>query len=239
MFWYVNSAFKILQIMLYLYLLLFTIFVPLALTWDKKVQFYKQLKSLFISIFFVGFIFIVWDIFFTKYSVWGFNQDYLLGISFFSLPIEEILFFVIVPYACVFIHDTLNTYWPIKNSKIDKKGFIILLLIINVWLVKNFNSETYYTTSVTISLCVTIILLLPLKNEDLAELFRTYIVVVIPFLFVNSVLTGFFTDSPIVWYNNDNNLAIRFGTIPVEDFIYNFSLIIPIILIRDMIQNKK
>jgi len=225
--------------MLYLYLLLFTVLVPLSLTWDKKVQFYKQLKSLFISIILVSSIFIIWDVFFTKYGVWGFNQDYLLGLSFFKLPIEEILFFIIVPYACVFIHDTLNTYWPIRYSKIDKKGFIIALVILNVWLVKVFNEQAYYTTSITISLFVTIILLLPLKSEYLAQLFRAYGIVIVPFLFVNGVLTGFFTDEPIVWYNNNNNLGIRVGTIPVEDFIYNFSLIIPIILLRDLIQNKK
>lgn len=225
--------------MLYLYLLLFTIFVPFVLTWDKKVQFYKQLKSLFISITIVGVVFIVWDVFFTKYGVWGFNQDYLLGLSFFKLPLEEILFFIIVPYACVFIHDTLNTYWPIRDSKIDKKGFIVALIILNVWLIKIFNDQAYYTTSVTLSLFVTIILLLPLKSEDLAELFRTYFIVIIPFLFVNGVLTGFFTESPVVWYNNDYNLGIRIGTIPLEDFIYNFSLIIPIIVIRDILQNKQ
>ena len=225
--------------MLYLYLLIFTLFVPLLLTWDKKVKFYKQLKSLSISIFIVSFIFVIWDIFFTKYSVWGFNNDYLLGLSFFKLPIEEILFFIVVPYSCVFIHDTLNTYWPIRASKINKKVFIVLLVVLNVWLVTIYSKETYYTTSVTISLFVTIILLVPLKSHDIAALFRSYFIVLVPFLFVNSVLTGFFTETPIVWYNDTNNLGIRIGTIPLEDFIYNFSLIIPIILIRDMFLNKK
>jgi lycopene cyclase domain-containing protein len=225
--------------MLYLYLLIFTLFVPLLLTWDKTVKFYKQLKSLFLSIFVVSFIFIVWDVFFTKHGVWGFNSHYLLGLSLFKLPLEEILFFIVVPYACVFIHDTLNTYWPIVDSKVDRKAFIILLVILDIWLLKMSGYETYYTTSVTISLFVTIILMLRLKSENLAQLFRTYFIVLVPFLFVNSVLTGFFTENPIVWYNDVNNLSIRVGTIPLEDFIYNFSLIVPIILIRDKLQNKK
>ena len=139
----------------------------------------------------------------------------------------------------MFIHDTLNTYWPIRASKINKKVFIVLLVVLNVWLVTIYSKETYYTTSVTISLFVTIILLLPLKSHDIAALFRSYVIVLVPFLFVNSVLTGFFTETPIVWYNDTNNLGIRIGTIPLEDFIYNFSLIIPIILIRDMFINKK
>ena len=225
--------------MLYLYLLIFTLFVPLLLTWDKKVKFFKQLKSLSLSIFIVSVIFIIWDVFFTKYGVWGFNNEYLIGLSFFKLPIEEVLFFIVVPYACVFIHDTLNTYWPIREAKINKKVLIGLLVILNVWLVVVYSNETYYTTSVTISLFVTIILLLPLKSNDLSALFRSYVIVLVPFLFVNSVLTGFFTETPIVWYNDANNLGIRIGTIPLEDFIYNFSLIVPVILIRDIFHNKK
>lgn len=225
--------------MLYLYLLIFTLFVPLLLTWDKKVKFFKQLKSLSLSIFIVSVIFIIWDVFFTKYGVWGFNNEYLLGLSFFKLPIEEVLFFIVVPYACVFIHDTLNTYWPIREAKSNKKVLIGLLVILNVWLVVVYSNETYYTTSVTISLFVTILLLLPLKSNDLAALFRSYVIVLVPFLFVNSVLTGFFTETPIVWYNDANNLGIRIGTIPLEDFIYNFSLIVPVILIRDMFLQKK
>lgn len=225
--------------MLYLYLLIFTLFVPLLLTWDKKVKFFKQLKSLSLSIFIVSVIFIIWDVFFTKYGVWGFNNEYLLGLSFFKLPIEEVLFFIVVPYACVFIHDTLNTYWPIREAKINKKVLIGLLVILNIWLVVVYSNETYYTTSVTISLFVTILLLLPLKSNDLAALFRSYVIVLVPFLFVNSVLTGFFTETPIVWYNDANNLGIRIGTIPLEDFIYNFSLIVPVILIRDMFLQKK
>ena len=52
-------------------------------------------------------------------------------------------------------------------------------------------------------------------------------------------LLVFFTENPVVWYNNDFNLGIRIGTIPLEDFIYNFSLIIPIIVIRDILQKKR
>lgn len=68
-----------------------------------------------ISILVVGSIFIIWDVYFTKRGVWDFNRKYLIGLDIFGLPIEEILFFVCIPYACIF------TY---KSLKYFKKGYI-------------------------------------------------------------------------------------------------------------------
>ena len=48
----------------------------------------------------------------------------------------------------------------------------------------------------------------------------------IPFFIVNGVLTGTGIEGNIVWYNDDQNLGIRLGTIPIEDTAYAFSLIL-------------
>src|SRR5687768_13787782 len=95
---------------IYLYLNLFTIFFPFVLSFDKRVQFYKNWPFLFPAIIVNALIFIAWDSTFTRIGVWGFNPGYLLGIYLFGLPLEEILFFITVPYACVFIYETLNAY---------------------------------------------------------------------------------------------------------------------------------
>ena len=52
--------------------------------------------------------------------------------------------------------------------------------------------------------------------------FITYFVHLVPFFIVNSILTGTFTDKPIVWYNNTETLSVRIGTIPLEDFFMLF-----------------
>ena len=95
---------------IYLYLNLFTIFFPFVLSFDKRVHFYTYWKFLFPAMAVNALIFIFWDSYFTSIGVWSFNPDYLLGIYLFGLPLEEILFFITVPYACVFIYETLNAY---------------------------------------------------------------------------------------------------------------------------------
>ena len=95
---------------LYLYLNIFTILFPLLLSFDRKVTFYKNWPYLWPAIILNAALFIIWDELFTQAGIWGFNEEYLVGIYLFNLPLEEVLFFITVPYACVFIYECLNAY---------------------------------------------------------------------------------------------------------------------------------
>jgi lycopene cyclase domain-containing protein len=70
--------------------------------------------------------------------------------------------------------------------------------------------------------------------------FITFLIILIPFAIVNGILTGSFIDEPVVSYNNDENLGIRLGTIPIEDVGYAFTMILmSIVLITKFEKNKK
>jgi len=88
---------------LYLYLDIFTLAAPLLLSFDKKVAFYKSWKYLFPAILIMAVFFIAKDVIFAAYGIWSFNDDYLIGFRLLGLHIEEWLFFIVVPYARVFI----------------------------------------------------------------------------------------------------------------------------------------
>src|ERR1700761_1345965 len=102
----------------YTYLLidLLTLLFPLLLSFDKKVAFYKTWKYLWRGVLLTGIFFIVWDVLFTRLGVWSFNDAYILGIRIGGLPIEEWLFFIVVPYACAFIYSCLLAYLPIGKK---------------------------------------------------------------------------------------------------------------------------
>ncbi|MEZ5022048.1 MAG: lycopene cyclase domain-containing protein [Chitinophagales bacterium] len=55
------------------------------------------------SIPLVAIFFMAGDIFYTQLGVWGSNPSYHLPFGIYNLPIEEISFFLVVPYACIFI----------------------------------------------------------------------------------------------------------------------------------------
>lgn len=64
------------------------------------------------------------------------------------------------------------------------------------------------------------------KTNTISSFFLTFLIILVPFIIVNGILTGSFIENEVVWYNNDENLGIRFFTIPVEDFAYAFSMIL-------------
>ena len=199
--------------------MLLSISYPFIRSFENKISFYKNWKALALAITLMMMIFISWDVIFTNLSVWSFNDKYILGYKLLSLPIEEWMFFVCVPYSCIFIHEVLNYFFPLKEIRINiyrwNFWFALMLIVIGFvcW------SKMY--TCVCFIFTGLFLLFLQAKNTQLiAEIYRTFIVSLIPFFIVNGILTGALTDEPIVIYNNLQNTMIRIITIPIEDFVY-------------------
>lgn len=211
---------------LYLSLLFFSLIVPLSLSFDRKLQFYKSWKFLFPSIFAVALFYLVFDAYFTKIGVWGFNSLYHLNMPVAGLPLEEWLFFIAVPYACIFLHESLTLYFPRFRLNNNLSKALTSVLILSLSAVIAFNPGKAYTVYISGTVIVALIFALFDKTNIIQYYYLTFMVILIPFLAVNAVLTGSFIDQEVVWYNNAENLGIRFLTIPVEDFGYAFSLIL-------------
>lgn len=171
-------------------------------------------------------VFIPWDVIFTINGIWGFNSDYFLGFKILSLPLEEWLFFICIPFACVFTHYALLLYFPnLKLNKVATKAISISLVLI-LFILALTNYDKWYTL-VNFSLAIPLTWLVYKYNPQLLQhFFLTFLVMLIPFFIVNGVLTGSWIDNQVVWYNNAENLGIRMGTIPVEDSIYAYSMIL-------------
>jgi len=224
--------------LLYLIIIILVFFFPFILSFDKKVHFYKRWRFLIPSIILSMLIFIPWDIAFTDLQVWGFNPLYLKGLYFFNLPVEEVMFFIVVPYACVFIYDCLK-YYQVKNYLIKNEVYISLFLSTAFIVIGLLFNDRLYTT-VTLLLTASLILLnqFVFRLNFLSYFYQAYLLMFIPFLVVNSILTGSFIPEEIVWYNNIDNLNLRIFTIPVEDIVYGFMLILLNLTFYNTLQQK-
>lgn len=171
-------------------------------------------------------VFIPWDVIFTINGVWGFNSDYFLGVEILSLPFEEWLFFLCIPFACVFTHYAVLLYFPnLKLKKVTTKTISISLVLI-LFVLALVNYDKWYTL-VNFSLAIPLTWLVYKYNPQLLQHFLlTFLVMLIPFFIVNGILTGSWIDNQVVWYNDAENLGIRIRTIPVEDSIYAYSMIL-------------
>lgn len=223
---------------LYLYIDLLTLAGPLLLSFDRRVHFYKHWKALAAGILIMMLIFIPWDIAFTNEGIWGFNERYLTGISLFNLPLEEWLFFLVVPYACVFIYACVLSYFP-KVSGTSKLFFgAARLFALSLIALGAMNYGRLYT-SITFLMAGFYILYHTYKRSHYLRAFIVaYLISLIPFLIVNGILTGSGIDGEIVWYNNNHNLGIRLVTIPIEDTVYSLLMLLITTHVFEVLKKK-
>jgi len=232
MFWHARSSSQILQKInmkyLYLWLNLGSFIVPFLFSFHPRLQFYKKWKSLGMGILIMMAVFIPWDILFTQNGFWGFNEAYTTGYSFLNLPIEEWLFFICIPYACLFTHYSILALFP-KLSLAKQTVEIIYVTLIATLVVTLWYYFNHWYTLVNFSYGIIVLgLIYNFRRQLLQTFFPTYLVILIPFFIVNGILTGTGIDGQVVWYNNAENLGIRMFTIPVEDVIYNLGMLLTV-----------
>jgi lycopene cyclase domain-containing protein len=224
--------------MTYLWINLFSIAVPLIFSFHPKLRFAALWRAWLPAILLPAIAFIIWDVWFTGLGVWGFNPAHLSGVYLLNLPIEEWMFFFCIPYCCLFTYHALKIFHIEIPEPFASKS--ILGLGILVFSTALFNVDKWYTATAFFTATGLIGLLYFSKNNLFWKNFLpAYLVIyAIPFLIVNGLLTGAGLTEPIVWYNNSENLGIRVITIPIEDFIYGFSLYLSNVFLFEIFANK-
>lgn len=223
---------------LYFWIILGTIVGPLALSFDKKVAFYKQFLPVSIAVVCIGIPFLVWDSLFTSRGIWGFTPAYLSKIYIGNLPIEECLFFLVVPFACVFIYEVLKAYFP-NYKGLKTAHCFAFALTLSGFVFGIMNIHNWYTASACI---IAAFLTIKLYFIDRTPWYKNfvfmYLVALVPFVIVNGILTGAVTENPVVWYSEEHIMGIRIITIPFEDLYYNYCMLLPIVAIFEKVKVK-
>lgn len=223
----------------YLYLMILSLFFPLILSFDKKIHYISSWKYLLAVFLWISTLYIIWDVYFTRWQIWEFNGDYISGYRWWGLPLEEISFFLVVPFACLFIYECVVGYnlHRYVGGVVTPMMRIALGLAIALGVVYGGG---YYSVSATVVLIIAMFYLERfLPTEQKSQIYTSLLLAYIPFLLVNGVLTGSCTQSPIVIYNDSENLPGRLGTIPWDDFIYQAGMFLWMVFIYSGAKKKQ
>ncbi len=214
---------------LYTQIDLLVLALPLVLSFDRKVAFWRKWPQVFAAIAAVVVVFGAWDAWMAARGIWGFNPQHAGTGRFLHLPAGEWLFFVCVPYACLFVLECVQAYFPDRRWPAPRAAFLapagLCLILAGVF------RERAYTATVLLACGAVLALLEGLAPATLRSrnfwlaLGLTYV----PFLVANGFLTGI----PIVLYDDAENLAWRVGSIPVEDFCFSFAMLALAALVHD------
>ncbi len=94
----------------YLLVLGFTLIIPLIMSFSKELKFYRNLLPLFYSIVIPLLVYLTWDYFAIIRGHWNFALDKIVNIYIINIPIEEVLFFIIIPFVSLFVWESIKYY---------------------------------------------------------------------------------------------------------------------------------
>jgi lycopene cyclase domain-containing protein len=181
---------------------------------------WNRLKQMLVAIFIPAIPFLLWDALVTG-AHWHFNPEYVSGIKIINLPIEEILFFITVPFACLFTWEMIIR--RAKEKPIDLHGFRLLLYLALPAGIYFFSIGKQYTGLTLSFIFIANIVDQFLKTNLLFDKrFYFYLLLIVIFTLI---FNGYLTWRPVVTYGVEYQLDFRIITIPVEDFFYGISLL--------------
>ena len=94
-------------------MLIFTIFGSFWLELVLKVRVLARFKRVLASVLPISALFIAWDIYAVHRGHWFFDPEQVLGIyGPFGIPLEEYLFFIVVPLAAIM---TIEAVYAVKK----------------------------------------------------------------------------------------------------------------------------
>ncbi|GAB1403383.1 hypothetical protein DSECCO2_663420 [anaerobic digester metagenome] len=223
----------------YFWINLLALSVPLLVTFDKRLKFYRNWQYLFPAILGTMLIFVPWDAVKTSLGVWGFNPEHLQGIYLLNLPVEEWLFFIAIPYACMFTYHAFEYLIRTDYLASFARPFTMMLILL-LLIVAAINPGRWYTFITFLATAIFLTLhLYVFKSTYLGRFYMMYFATLLPFFLVNGALTGLFTPEPVVWYDDTKNLGIRLGTIPIEDTVYGLFMLLLNTTIYEWLRSRK
>jgi lycopene cyclase domain-containing protein len=197
---------------------------PLCLSFDRKVAFFRSWRKLGVSLLVVSTAYLIWDVIVTSIGHWSFNPEFAGVFRLAGLPVGEILFFISVPYACIFIYEVVRAYF---GRRVSERVTVVrwvgpVLAAVFVALAVLFRGQGY--TALVMASVAAMVVITAIFDPSMwlsTDTFFYFLLSFLLFLVANGVLTAL----PIVEYNPSAIWGIRVYTIPLEDFFYNLGML--------------
>ncbi len=207
----------------FIYVLLLVLFsvATAGVSLKRRDGFLSKLKYLFPAMLFSGAIFILWDIRFAELGIWNFNPEFFLGISIQKLPIEEWLFFFVIPFFSVYIYEILKE----RSMTFSRPNFFVVislaLLVVFAFMAYSYRRNLYtFFTFFLLSIYFGYTIFRNNFKKNYAVFYLSFLLALIPFLILRGVLVAL----PVMSFNGEHIMNVHIFSMPVEDLGYFFLL---------------
>src|SRR5579872_7198450 len=210
----------------YLCIDVLAVIVCFLFSFDNRIRFYPYFGIAIKAILLAAIPFIAWDAWFTARGVWWFREQYTLGNSVLGLPVEEWLFFICIPFSCLFTYYCLEMFFNLDWTMKYQPALVWSLIGLFTITLSLHPHKMYPVVTGIVTIDILVFLHFIAKVSWLAKATLTYAALLPGFFLVNGVLTGTGLRAPIVNYDPNQIMNVRVLTIPIEDFVYGYALIL-------------
>ena len=109
----------------YSYVLIFVAICAIGVNFGFRLQFSKKLKLFLFTDALILVIYLIWDFWAVSKGSWFFDHNQILGVMILGkLPIEEVLFFIIVPMMSILTYLALTKLTGWGKAKDDSSDLL-------------------------------------------------------------------------------------------------------------------
>ena len=203
---------------IYAIFLLTTLLIGLALNRYYSFKLFSRWRGFLAGFIVVIVPFLLWDVLATRDGHWAFNSEYILGPKLFGLPIEEISFFFVVPFVMTAMWMLVHLKTAKGTLSIDRYTRAVFVLVFLSAYLSVYRPYTFIVTGVAVLFWLFSSRLYEYRSRQF-WIFQFWLFTL--FFISNTILTA----PAVVTYGEQAILGLRIGTIPIEDFLYNFILV--------------
>jgi len=218
----------------YLFLNLFILAGPVIFSFDREVRYVRHWPRALAAAGMAMIPFILWD---TAVSGvhWYFNERFTLPFRLMGLPPGEWLFFITVPFACLFIWQIIVIRRPARAAVQPVWIAVTAMLLVPAAGILILHHRIY--AAIVCFFLIWNVFLDHVLNTHLLREGRTFLyMAIITGLIL--IFNGYLTSRPVIVYNPEFILNLRIWTIPVEDFGYGYSLILLCTILYEKLRGK-
>ncbi len=197
--------------------------ITIVLSFRKTTNYYKKWVAAIPAILISGLIYLFWDMRFTSAGIWNYNETELFtGLSIANIPFKRWILLIVLPFFSFYIYEQLKV--KLQGIFFDNVFVVVSLLLLVIFgILAYLNSQKLYTF--TASLFTAAYLGYTIFRNHFKPYYTSfYLTLVIAAIFYLVYHIG--SPLSLKHYHEGHILGIQLFSIPVEDFVWLFLLLL-------------
>ncbi len=179
--------------------------------------------------------FIAWDVAVAGHHWWS-DSRFVLGVRVLGLSLEEWLFFIAVPFACLFLWVTGFRHRGRARPSMRRIGVRVGLVLVVAAAGVGWGGPQYSALAL---LSLGLLVLADCSWGAAVLTHRGALPFAIAVVLLTALFDSFLTGRPVVHYAPSAISGLRLGSIPIEDFGYGLALVGSVVTVFESITRRR